>query len=449
MVNIDASAFSALFQDSSYVGDSVFSRLRTHLPTEAEAAYLDCRPLIDQMRSASAPADREWLLQTARTAPDGVAGLAISLLRHHRDAELMAEFQGMWDRASPFVRNRLMWRLADDPHLGEDWRRELFRFATSDAGWPVFRDFNLGFYGPPEARLASLIDRVGDEDFPVRKKWLYALSIPEGLPDGRSARSLLRLARLAGDDFAVEVVDYIQEKWPARNDGKPAWNVPEASVMADGLDYVADALVCSMRSRVRPDERTADLLNRLPIVDRLRSRIEIGDVEDWVRPVLNEETGEVAGLYLSLLKRHDTVPDVAKDLKRRWEVAKSPFMRAHLMWRILDDPDLEEDWHRRIFAFVMEEWQTFHEVSLKFLGTPESVIFKVLRRMADPDYPDTKRWSYLCRMVDVGADQEAVRSLLVLTGRNPGTAFASRFAAEVASHLVDRFCPEPIRVSVR
>lgn len=198
------------------------------------------------------------------------------------------------------------------------------------------------------------------------------------------------------------------------------------------LNIVADAVVSYIRVGHLPTEEEADVLNRLPQINLLRTRIKEEDLA-WVFDVLEKRSGEVAGLYLSFLRQYTKRPEVQARLRERWESA-APFLRAHLMWRILDDPDLPEEWHQRLFDFVLAEWSTFQQVSLKFLGTPQTVVVQALKRIGDPSFPDSKKWAYLCRVPEVAEDQEAAKALVAL-----GLQMKDPFTREVAQKLLDRF----------
>ncbi len=195
---------------------------------------------------------------------------------------------------------------------------------------------------------------------------------------------------------------------------------------------LAEAILVEMRRGAVPAESDADYLNRLPIVDELRTRIKEQDLA-WIWPVIDGERGERLGLYLSLLRNFTKRPEVQSRLRERWGSA-TPFGRAHLIWRILDDPDLPQEWHRTLFAFVLENWEDFQRVSLKFLGTPQTVVVQALKRIADPSFPGSKKWAYLCRVPTVADDPDAAKALVSV-----GLLMKDEFTREVAAELLRRF----------
>jgi len=196
--------------------------------------------------------------------------------------------------------------------------------------------------------------------------------------------------------------------------------------------YVADAIVSFILAGNIPNDQESDCLNRLPLIDELRARIKEADLPALMTS-LQGNSGEVAGLYLSLLKPYDTREDVQDFLRGRWEGA-SPLLKAHLMWRILDAPDLPIEWHQRIFDFILDNWNVFQAVVLKFMGPPESLLENVRKRIADPSYPKSKIWINLCRIATVDKHPEASKALAL-----SGLQMSDPFARQVAQTLLDRF----------
>ena len=89
---------------------------------------------------------------------------------------------------------------------------------------------------------------------------------------------------------------------------------------------------------------------------------------------------------------------------------------------------------RRLFDFVLEEWPTFREVSLRFLGAPETVVPQMLVRITDPTYLETKKWACLCRVPEAAQDRNAAKALVGL-----GQHLSDPFAREVSTVLLKRF----------
>lgn len=196
--------------------------------------------------------------------------------------------------------------------------------------------------------------------------------------------------------------------------------------------FTAEAILESLRAGRRPSNDEAARLNALPLIDKLRSAVRESDVP-WLLKEAERGSGGSAALCLSLLRSFSARPDVHQRLLARWRTANA-FMRAHLMWRILDAKKLPRAWHDRLFRFTLNEWDTFQKVSAQFIGPPDMILGQVLRRLGDPSFPDSKRWAYLCRLPEAAADQPAARALITIIQSS-----SDAFTRKVASALMRRF----------
>ncbi len=424
------------FTKTGFVADAIIAHLRNgNYPTDEEAVFLDRIPIIDLLRQRVFETDFPFLLDAIKRDSGPAAGFACSLLRKYAQQEQVKSlFQVRWASATTFLKNRLIWRLLDDPDLSQEWHKSLRDFVFDE--WASFRDFNLKFLGTSHQGICNIISRIGDPSFPKSKKWIYLCCIPTVVESREAAQALLNMGKSLSDPFARETAEEVLQRFLPDtiddiSDQKPAQKVNELGSPA----FVADAVISYLRKGNLPTEKEADYLNRLPIIDRLRSRITQSDLS-LVLDVIDKESGEIAGLYLSFLRNFDLNPDIQAHLRKKWETA-TPFLKAHLMWRILDDSSLPVDWHEKLFDFVLNEWKTFQMVSLKFLGSSETVILQALKRIGDSGFPDSKKWAYLCRVPEVAEDQEAARALV-----NLGLSLKDPFTRKVAKVLLERFFQE-------
>lgn len=421
------------YTTSEFVADAVIARMRTgHLPTAMQAQFLDRLPLIDLLRQQIRREDTSWLLPIISTQDDYTAGLCCSLLRRiDSHNEVRDSFVARWDTARPYLKNRLMWRLLDDPDLSSDWQQKFFEFVLAE--WDTFSDFNHKFYPPGDSAVTAILSRIGNPSFPESKKWIYLCCLSTLVEDRDTIKALLQLGNSFNDAFAKSVTEELLRRCNQKN--QDSSTIHESFKEYEGLDFIADATISKMREGQSPTEQEAASLNRLPLIDLLRNRVTDLDLT-WIFNLLEKETDEVAGLYLSLLRKFTERSEIQAKLRKKWENSSS-FLRAHLLWRILDDPDLPTQWHEILFKFALEEWEIFTRVSVKFLGGPDKAVIQSLKRLGDPTFPNSKKWAYLCRVPEVANDQEAALALIRV-----GRLIEDPFTRYVAETLLDRFYRE-------
>jgi len=419
---------------SSFIAEAIVEHLRKGTsPSEEEAKHFDRPPLLLTLRQAMTPSDLGWSLRVVEEAAGPVAGLAASLAHDYiGEPEVRSCFENRWSTADPYLRNRLMWQMLDNPDCYRLWRERFFDFVLIN--WEVFTAFNLAFYGEPSKAVAHLVSRIEDPTIPASKKWLYGCCV-FSVDSGVVGRALVsRSEHLAADAFSGMVVQALLDR-PCHGGDEQLPNLPTVTHQGVSLPlvFVADAVVARMREGHRPTDAAAGVLNRLPIISALRGCITADDLP-WLCQLVGEESGETAALYLSLIDEYGaTIAWVGDLLRARWATADA-FFRAHLIWRLLDDPNLSPAWHDKLFHFVMEEWPTFRDVSRQFLGPPEGVPTQMLKRLGDPSYIPSKKWACLCRLPDATDDPAAAKALIRL-GRDCGDGFTR----EVADRLLKRF----------
>jgi hypothetical protein len=421
------------FMKTDFVADAVAAYMTNgYLPTADLAAYVDRMPLIVSLRERMSEDDIPRLIKAIEEESGETAGLAVSLLRRYvSDQRVKDCLAARWDTADVYLKSRIMWRLMDDPELPASWHRRIYEFVLAE--WRTFAEFNQTFYGQGKEGVSNLLARLGSLEFPSTKKWVYLCAVPVILNNNDAARGVLEFGLTLNDQFAKEVAGELLQRLAAGDfDRLLAPLVPRGNAENLFLDLAADAIIFHIRKGHQPKDNDSDRLNQVPLIDALRSRITADDLP-WIMAVIEVESGSLAAFYLSLIKNFDTQSDIREILRHRWETA-TPYLRAHLMWRILDDPQLPEEWHRAVFNFVIAEWETFSEVVRKFLGGPQSVIPNVLRRLGDASYPESKKWINFCRLPEIAEDQEAAKALV-----NLGRLMPDPFCKEVAEVLLQRF----------
>lgn len=203
---------------------------------------------------------------------------------------------------------------------------------------------------------------------------------------------------------------------------------------AMGDENTMNGLISRLRSGYRPTETEAIAWNVADTVHVLRSEITEADLRWIIPPPSRMRRVRSLRFMPRFLQPFATNPEVRHFLAQRFETA-GPYLKAQLLWRLLDDAALPSAVQNKLFEFVISDWSFFQNACVAYLGSPSEILQAALGRLAD--CPTTKRWIYLCCLPQYADDQHAVKGVLTIAVNSTET-----FTAHVAHTLMDRFFTE-------
>lgn len=194
---------------------------------------------------------------------------------------------------------------------------------------------------------------------------------------------------------------------------------------------VADAAIERTRSGSFPNEADAAALDRRPLIDLLRRAIK-SDVVVLLLNELRSGSGAAFGLAVNLLRHPMREPRVRAALESEWLTA-SLYMKNRIMWRLLDCEDLAPPWHDQFRHFASSELdvQAFNKI---FYGSPHNALKSLVSRLADPIFPISEKWIYLC--CAPGAPEDDPRAVDAVV--HLGLLIPDTVAQVIAKLLVER-----------
>jgi hypothetical protein len=175
-------------------------------------------------------------------------------------------------------------------------------------------------------------------------------------------------------------------------------------------DYVANKVMQDWRSGARLEEALCAELNQVPFVDALRAVVGPADV-DLVLTIAQSKPIKQASLALSMLRRHASNDGVRKFLRNAWDSADSFPQRFDLLWRLLDDADLDDAARHDIFEFAIGNLDQFLSEIPAFFDRKEDILVAYTARLEDASIPTSKKWVYLVSAA-ASDDEEGVAALL-------------------------------------
>ena len=161
---------------------------------------------------------------------------------------------------------------------------------------------------------------------------------------------------------------------------------------------LASKIMADIRANREIEDSQARLANSFPHIDSIRHQVRSNDLPTILALTDHNQEG-VRGLAFSLLKSMDNDPEIMSYLQTLWRRRTDFNTRQNIMWRILDFADLSPEFHRQIFRFVKKNWSEFIEIQTRFMGGgkgPVHVMPAVESRLANPGFPESKHWAYLC-----------------------------------------------------
>ena len=403
---------SADFLQLRYTADAVLARIRQgNLPNPQEALFLDSMPLVDALRKAVRDDDVRWLTDVLCGKEEKLAGLACSLLKRFKGSpNAVGAFEKAWPKASPYLKNRILWRLADERETAEKWHQQLLFFILSE--WVNFRDFNLTFYGEVENALRNILARLADENEPEHKKWLYLCSLPEVVDDPKVVRELLNTCRNLPFPHMSEVATALLEKfWPAPESTGPRRARLQREITS--ATFVVDSLMCSLRQGQRPLAAEARSLTSAPVIGHLQAAATSEDLR-WLIPGLQGLDEELICLHLSLLRRFIQAPEVLDGFRDTWRRG-SGGVKAHaasvLAFSAFKGTE-DESWAEELMESVVQNWNDFKQAVARETGNGNGGVLPMPKRQGDASDEAGCPWLNLCVLVANASSPTSVGRVL-------------------------------------
>ncbi len=176
------------------------------------------------------------------------------------------------------------------------------------------------------------------------------------------------------------------------------------------VKYVASKVIDDIRSNRIIDDDLAENIDCHPYVDCMRVIIEREDIPKLL-VLIDSSSLHVGNLAINLLKKFDHDESVKSFLLSAWEKEKRCERKYKLIWRILDNEDLDSAYHNEIYNFVRQNLHWFLEDQVRWYGGKEQVLDGIKARLKDKTFPKTKNWVYLCGAL-ASSDKESVAQLL-------------------------------------
>lgn len=150
---------------------------------------------------------------------------------------------------------------------------------------------------------------------------------------------------------------------------------------------------------------------RYPQIDYLRKQVREADLTLLLDLARTQGT-PTAALALGLLQPFRERAEVDALLRSLWDTHSDFEVRYNVLFRLLDSPTLDPALHDEVYEFVISNLDSFIPAREYWYGGPQEVLESIRNRLADPAFPNSKAWVYLCSAV-ASSDEEGARTLIV------------------------------------
>lgn len=198
-------------------------------------------------------------------------------------------------------------------------------------------------------------------------------------------------------------------------------------------EYLAEKFCADIRAGAPASSELCSALTSFPVIDYLRSRIQIEDFER-LQVFCDSDDPAKQNLGLALLRNIESIGNVRTYLENLWHRASLSFRsRIGLQFQLSNYADLDPAMRQRFLTFILNHWQEFLDNQIEWCNTGEGVLDFCRQRLADTRFPASKNWLYLC-VAAASSDRDAARAL-VQSYANDLDPFKRKVASEVLERL--------------
>jgi len=175
---------------------------------------------------------------------------------------------------------------------------------------------------------------------------------------------------------------------------------------------------------------------------RLLSELIRPEDAEWLLELGESNDTLKRGCARTLMRNIAHLPEVGEHLRKAWdENDLSDDDRNALLWRVLDDPSLPRDFHKKIWDWIKRNRGSFNKALLDYLKPymerkNKDLIQVMEESMDDACHPESKRWIYVAAAVVSADSTESKERALNLIDRGL-TQLRGTFLEEIVNELLE------------
>jgi hypothetical protein len=198
------------------------------------------------------------------------------------------------------------------------------------------------------------------------------------------------------------------------------------------LDYLCKKVIEDIRQGTTIDDKLLISLNEKKYVQTLRNLVEDSDISILMQMTESSDRGKFL-IAINLVRKFVDRPEIKNFLKELWQKNADYERRLVLMWRILDDEELNKKFHEEIYNFVKNNFSRFSTDCADWHGGADRVLESCKLRLSDQSFPRTKDWAYLC--IAIGSSNKYSIVKLLKSYESNSDAFVRKVSTDLLSYL--------------
>ncbi len=170
------------------------------------------------------------------------------------------------------------------------------------------------------------------------------------------------------------------------------------------------------------------------LIYKLRDEATAADCVSLINKCYDDSiSSQVKCLYITVTRKYCAKDPVRQLIRNLW-VKADDRLKEGILWRLLDDNTLPEDWHRNIFLYIKNNYNTyFRDSIISYYGNGVTGLNEAIDSLYDNQFPTSKKWVYLFSLLIYNEiDQEKVK--LILKEEKIGTS--NTFTREVIDFIL-------------
>lgn len=186
-------------------------------------------------------------------------------------------------------------------------------------------------------------------------------------------------------------------------------------------DYLAKKILEDLRNGIAIDSALAAVIvNKMDLVEKIRSMIDSNDFQ-ILKKLIDMPDFNLVRLGIILLQplqgKNSQIQQLLLDKwnSTAWASPQAEFnVKLELMFRLLDDPNLELKVQESIYDYVLrnhKEWLTAALEYFPFEGDYDKLKELIENKLKDQRFPPTKSWLYLL-ILNAHPDKSKIKGIL-------------------------------------